>query len=116
MAGSSKAAKNESYKKKTQHPVLDMQTSDCDKTTERFKNSLPAFFKKIQTMRFIKFNDSKIAEIKKALDSFSIREAARQTNVSYYTAWCVARGKYDSGGTLQTFNNFHYCPITGFKL
>lgn len=78
--------------------------------------------------------DEKVLEVKEKLASCSIQEAARRTRVSYYTAWCISKGKYDSDEPLQVegpkrkykksvepekiTQKFFLtrCPITGFKL
>lgn len=57
-----------------------------------------------------------IDKIKLLLQHNGIRETARIAGTSYYTAWCVSKGKYDNDQPLQTDRLFgDRCPITGFK-
>lgn len=64
----------------------------------------------------IKITTDKVREVKGKLKLFGIRETARQSNISYYTAWCIKEGKYDNEKPLQErqVNCFSRCPITGF--
>lgn len=55
-----------------------------------------------------------IGRVKKLLCNNGIRETARRANVSYYTAWCVSKGKYDNDQPLQPKLCQNRCPITGF--
>jgi hypothetical protein len=64
----------------------------------------------------VNITKDKIVEVKKALSKTGIRESARQTNVSYYTAWCISQGKYDNDEPLQSTNSWNRCLITGIKL
>lgn len=64
---------------------------------------------------YVTLNDEKIAEIKKNLKLYGIREAGRQSQVSYYTAWAVSKGLYDNNQPLQvTDRMLSRCPITGW--
>lgn len=68
--------------------------------------------------RNIVIPSSKINEVKKLLSNKAgLREAARLSGISYYTVWCISKGKYDSDRPLQAKHDiFNCCPITGFKL
>lgn len=61
--------------------------------------------------------DQKKQEIKTLLTMYGIRESARKARVSFYTAWCVANGKYDQPhlqmGRLEFYSS-KKCPITGW--
>lgn len=64
---------------------------------------------------YVTLNDEKIAEVKKNLKLYGIREAGRQSRVSYYTAWAVKKGLYDNKNPLQvTDRMLSKCPITGW--
>jgi hypothetical protein len=66
--------------------------------------------------KLITITPEKIKQVKKGLSTQGIRETARQTGVSFYTAWCIKEGKYDQDGPLQRkVQLFDLCPITGFK-
>lgn len=70
-------------------------------------------------MRYLVTIDKQtITRIKELLQSNGIRESARRAEVSYYTAWCVSKGKYDNDQPLQENNNIYAqrCPITGFLI
>lgn len=58
----------------------------------------------------------KINRVKILLQTNSIRESGRQANISYYTAWCISKGKYDNNYPLQQSDIINICPITGFYL
>lgn len=67
--------------------------------------------------KLLTITPDKITQVKAMLTYLGIRESARQANISYYTAWCISKGKYDSEEPLQSkINFFSTCPITGFKL
>lgn len=63
-----------------------------------------------------KISQEKIDKIKEKIKTNSIRGAALYCGVSFYTAWCVSKGKYDTTEPLQPKKElFLGCPITGFK-
>lgn len=67
--------------------------------------------------RPITITEEKVQRIKIILKNNGIRETARKSGVSYYTAWCISQGKYDSSQPLQQPKElFNKCPITGYKL
>ena len=59
--------------------------------------------------------EEKVKKIKEIIKQTSIQQAAKTVGVSYYTAWCVSKGKYDSDMPLSNIFNYSICPITGFK-
>jgi len=42
-----------------------------------------------------------IEKVKMLLPTGSLREVATKSEVSYYTVWCISKGKYDSKEPLQ---------------
>lgn len=62
-----------------------------------------------------KITDEKIKEVKTLLVNNGIRESARRASVSFYTAWCISKGRYDNHEALNPKIIFgNRCPITGF--
>lgn len=53
----------------------------------------------------------KITEVKQRISdgSHSLRTIARHSGVSFYTVWCVSKGKYDSNKPLQSGRNNDGC-------
>lgn len=61
--------------------------------------------------------EEKKNEIRLLLKTNGIQESARRTQVSYYTAWCVANKKYDQPHLQMEKFDFYSskkCPITGW--
>jgi hypothetical protein len=58
----------------------------------------------------------KISKVKDLVQRNSIRAAAKYAGISFYTAWCIVKGKYEDEQPLQPQINFNRCFITGFKL
>ena len=68
-------------------------------------------------MRSKKYSPIKIGEIKKVLETASIKEAAKICNVSENTARLVKHDKYyGKAKPVSQFYEQKLCPITGFKL
>lgn len=56
-----------------------------------------------------------VSKVKKLLPNHSIHEAARICDVSYYTAWCISKGKFNDAQELtksQKKGNVKYFDIT----
>lgn len=51
----------------------------------------------------------KINEVKQriSIGNHSLRTIARHSGVSFYTVWCVSKGKYDNCKPLQSDRNKH---------
>ena len=63
----------------------------------------------------VTITNDKVDEIKRLLKNYGIRESGRIAGVSFYTAWCVSKGKYDTNQPLQEKQlTFSKCPITGW--
>ena len=56
-----------------------------------------------------------VSKVKKLLHDYSIHETSRLCGVSYYTAWCISKGKYNDSQVLQPGEkkgNIKYFDIT----
>ena len=65
--------------------------------------------------KLITITPEKIEKVKDLLTRNTIRGAARYAGVSFYTAWQIAKGNYDTPDPLpvKTKELFNKCPITG---
>lgn len=65
--------------------------------------------------KLITITPEKIAKVKDLLQRNTIRGAARYAGVSFYTAWQIAKGNYDTTDPLpvKTKELFNKCPFTG---
>lgn len=64
--------------------------------------------------KLLKITPEKIVQVKAMLTYLGIRETGRKAGISYYTAWCISKGKYDNEEPLQPRLIYNRCPITGY--
>jgi hypothetical protein len=63
-----------------------------------------------------KISEETINRVKELIPVAGIRGSARQSGVSFYTAWCISQGRYDNSEPLHGKLMEGRCPITGFKM
>lgn len=65
----------------------------------------------------ITITPDKIEKVKELLKHNTIRGAARYAGVSFYTAWQISKGNYDTPNPLPVKRElYNRCPISGFPL